>query len=170
MDIDDPAWLLLDDFFRAEAHGRAEPTARRYLRVRARLLAFLETADMAAWLGTHEAAVLDAERQFHDHGAFWHLFGADALVCCLPGFVEPEWLAPTVGEARTQISLVSRLLDHLARGGHLDLPVVQCALWDAGAAVVAARRRLAERSARSEPDPWATDIPDRLRRRPGPQW
>lgn len=170
MAFDDPGWQLLDDFFLGEAMGRAPSTARRYTRVRNRLTHYLDTADLSDWLGTHPATLLAAEREFHEHGAFWQLFGPDELVCCLPGLLLDPWLPDGAGEARTQISLVGRLLTHLSRRKLLDLSIVRCALWDAEAAVVQARCDLPSRSLEQEPDPWATTMPERFERRPGPQW
>jgi hypothetical protein len=170
MDFDEPGWALIDDFFRQEGAGRADPTVRRYARVRDRLTHYLDTADMGGWLGTHPGTVLDAEREFSDRGAFWQLFGPDELVCVLPGFLADPWLSESLGEARTQISLVSRLLSHLSRRQMLDLSVVGCAYWEAEGAVKAARRDLAARSAAREPDEWAIEMPRRFRSDPGPQW
>lgn len=140
MDIDEPGWLLIDDFFRAEAAGKSAATVRRYVRVRERLMAFLDTGDMTLGLGTHPAGLLEAERQFHDAGAFWSLFGPDELVCCLPSFLHESWLPDGVGEARTQISLVSRLLSYVSRHQDIDWQLTACAWYDAEAAVKRARR------------------------------
>ena len=92
MDPSEPGWQLLDDFFAKEASGRAEATVRRYGRVRDRLTQFLDTGEMSPWLGTHPGTLLSAEREFHDNGAFWQLFGPDELVCVLPGFLLEPWL------------------------------------------------------------------------------
>jgi hypothetical protein len=170
MDLDEPGWLLLDDFFAAQADGRAQATVRRYARVRGRLTQFLDAGDLADWLGSHPATLLSAEREFHEHGAFWRLFGPDDLVCVLPGFLLGPWLPEGLGEGRTQISLVSRLLSHLSRGGLLDLSVVRGAYWDAQNAVRQARSALEARSAAREPDAWAERLPARFRHEPGPGW
>lgn len=170
MDTDEPGWQLLDDFFAAQAEGRTGATVRRYARVRGRLTQFLDVGEMAAWLGTHPATLLDAEREFHDRGAFWQLFGPDELVCCLPGFLREPWLPESLGEARTQISLVSRLLRHLSRQRLLDLSVVSCAYWEAEGAVRQARAEVRDRSSRREPDDWASTMPYRFRRDEGPRW
>lgn len=170
MDLDEPGWQLLDDFFAKEASGRAEPTVRRYVRVRDRLTQFLDTAEMSRWLGTHPATLLSAEREFHELGAFWQLFGPDELVCVLPGFLLEPWLPESLGEARTQISLASRLLSHLSRKRLLDFSVVRCAYGEAEAAVKQARVELEARSAAHEPDEHAQDMPSRFRQQPGPQW
>jgi len=168
MAYDEPGWQLLDDFFDDEALGRTESTSRRYGRVRDRLTGYLDVSDMSDGLGTYPATLLDAERQFHEQGAFWMLFGPDELVCCLPPFLRAPWLPDGTGEARTQISLVGRLLDHLRRKRRLDFSVVRCAFWEAEAAVEQARRELRQRP--REPDPWATDVPRRLQGEPGPGW
>lgn len=166
MDIDEPGWPLIDDFFRAEAEGKSAATVRRYARVRERLNDFLDTGDMSLGLGTHPASLLESERQFHDKGAFWTLFGADELVCCLPSFLHETWLPEQVGEARTQISLVGRLLTMLTKG-HIDRRITQCAVYDAEAEVERARRELARRS---HPSAQGDRMPDRFLQQPGPEW
>lgn len=129
MDIDDPGWTLIDDFFRAEAADRSTAVVRRYARVRRRLVGYLDTGDLAPWLGRRDGERLEAQRRLHDSGAFWALFGTAELVRCLPGFVHDVWLPPGLAEARAQVSLAARLLtavggespdveqtrDHLAR-------------------------------------------------------
>ncbi|MET0931626.1 MAG: hypothetical protein ABWX74_19045 [Aeromicrobium sp.] len=166
MDIDEPGWPLIDDFFQAEAEGKSAATVRRYARVRERLTAFLDTGDMSLGLGTHMAALLESERQFHDSGAFWTLFGPAELVGCLPSFLHETWLPGQVAEARTQISLVGRLLTVL-RQGHIDRRLTQCAVYDAEAAVARARRDLARRS---HPSARGDHMPDRFLQQPGPEW
>ncbi|KQX75555.1 hypothetical protein [Aeromicrobium sp. Root472D3] len=158
MDHDEPGWPLIDDFFRAEAEGRSTATARRYDRVRSRLYDFLDTADMTLGLGSHCAVLLESERQFHQTGAFWTLFGVDELACCLPSFVHETWLPASNGEARTQISLVGRLLPRLGSS---------CGRPEAEAAVARARREVAERPAGETGSP---RMPDRFRRQEGPRW
>lgn len=170
MDPGEPGWPLIDDFFAKEASGRAEATVRRYARVRDRLTQFLDTGDMSRWLGTEPATLLSAEREFHEAGAFWQLLGADELVCVLPGFLLEPWMPESLGEARTQISLVSRLLSHLSRKRLIDFSVVRCAYWEAEVAVKQARVDLVARSAAREPDEWAQEMPSRFRQEPGPQW
>ncbi len=158
MDHDEPGWPLIDDFFTSQGEGRSVATMRRYERVRARLYDFLDTADMTLGLGSHPAVLLEAERQFHVSGAFWTLFGADELACCLPSFVHETWLPASAGEARTQISLVGRLLPRLGSSRGRS---------EAEDAVARARRELAARPA-AEPAP--PRIPDRFRRQEGPRW
>jgi hypothetical protein len=163
MDTDEPGWTLIDDFFRDRAEGRSQATARRYGRVRVRLYAFLDTADMTPWLGTQPAALLEAERQLHDAGAFWTLFDAAELACCLPGFVHEAWWPPGLAETRTQIGLVSRLLPRLGASDDRH---------EAEHAVVRARRELSARAAGWEPPGHAEppQIPRRFRRQEGPWW
>lgn len=170
MDFDEPGWQLLDDFFIAEGGVRSAATLRRYARVRDRLTHYLDVEDMAPWLGTHPATLLSAEREFHENGAFWQLFGADELVCALPGFLEPSWMPDGVGEARTQVSLVERLLKYLSRHRLVDWGWLGCAGYEADAAVRQARRQLYRRAEERLPDAWASDMPPRFKQLPGPQW
>jgi len=142
MDADEPGWALLDDFFRGEAEDRATATARRYERVRHRLVHYLDTADVADALGTGPAALLEAERQFHEHGAFWILLGPDDLVCCLAGFLEPPWLPAGRAEGQAQVSLVGRLVAHLRRRRLVDEALLGCVLHDTERALARARRRV----------------------------
>lgn len=167
MDIDEAGWPLIDDFFRAATEGRSAVTARRYQRVRHRLMAFLDTADMSLGLGTGPAALLEAERQFHHSGAFWSLFGPDELVCCLPSFLHETWLPDSDAEARTQISLVARLLASLSRHGDIDWQMTSCAFYDAEAAVKRARREVRSRPVEAAEQP---QMPSRFHQRPGPAW
>ncbi|MGA8988210.1 hypothetical protein [Aeromicrobium sp.] len=170
MDHDEPGWPLVDDFFGAEAAGRSTPTERRYVRVRGRLTHYLDTAELGAGLGSQQATLLSAEREFHDRGAFWLLFGPDELVSVLPGFLLAPWLPAGLGESRTQISLVSRLLKHLVRHQLLDRSLTGGTYRDAEAAVGKARIDLAARSAAQGPGVGAREIPARFRRQPGPRW
>lgn len=167
MDIDEPSWPLIDDFFRAEAVGKSAATIRRYARVRGRLLAFLDTGDMALGLGTHDLALLEAERQFHQTGAFWSVLGLDELVCCLPIFLRETWLPDGAAEARTQISLVGRLLAVLSRHPDFDWRGAACAWYEAEAAV---RRAREEVSQRLDEPPAPQSTPARFHQQPGPQW
>lgn len=131
---------VLEAFVLEESQGRAPATVRRYQRVLAHLLLFLDRADVAAALGTHAAALLEAERDFGREGAFFRLFGFEELVACLPDFLGPGWLAVSPAERRTQVSLVERLLGALCRRGLVDLQVARCAVHEARDAVRAARR------------------------------
>jgi hypothetical protein len=165
MDIDEPGWPIIDDFFTAVGEGRRPATVRRYSRVRHRLYDFLDRGDMTLGLGTEPAALLEAERQFHDSGAFWSLWGADELVCCLPSFLHPTWLPEGVVEARLQITLSGRLLTWLS-AADLDWQVTSCAFYEAQAAVKQALNDLKGRSSGASEQ----RMPDRFRQAPGPQW
>ncbi|MBC7630611.1 hypothetical protein [Aeromicrobium sp.] len=167
---DEPGWQLIDDFISEEGSTRTATTTRRYERMRARLTYFLDTADMADSLGAQNATLLEAEREFHEQGAFWQVFGPDELVCCLPAFLADPWIPGSVVQARTQISLTGRLLTYLSRRRLLDFSLVRCAFLEAEAAVVQARADLSVRARAAEPDEWAADVPARLRQEPGPQW
>ncbi|MFC5678472.1 hypothetical protein [Aeromicrobium endophyticum] len=157
MDADEPGWPMIDDFFRDLAVGRSAATARRYLRVRARLYAFLETADLSGALGADAATVLQAERQRHDSGAFWAVLGVGELARCLPAFAGDPWLPDGLAEARVHLSVVSRLAARLG-----DSP----GRHDVHAAVDLSRELLDVRPSATEPP----RMPDRFLRRPGPSW
>lgn len=168
MNIDEPGWPLIDDFFRAEAEGKTPAVVRRYARVRERLTAFLDTGDMSLGLGTNLVSLLESERQFHDTGAFWTLFGPGELVCCLPSFLHETWLPAGTAEARSQISLVNRLLTSMSRAHQFDWPSTACAFYEARAAVDQARRDLAGRASRPHED--RHHLPSRFMPDPGPEW
>jgi hypothetical protein len=159
MDADEPGWAIIDDFFRAESADRAAPTVRRYLRARVRLYEYLDTADMTPGLGADASTLLQAERQFTETGAFWTLFGADDLACCLPGFVDETWWPAGLADTRTQVSLTTRLLRWC--GGP------RSAQHAVDVAVAQARSRLAARTSAPAARP---QLPERFRRRPGPRW
>jgi hypothetical protein len=164
MDIDEPGWQLIDDFVERLAEGRKPETTRRYARTRHRLTYFLDTADMSFDLGPGSATLLDAEREFHPHGAFWLLYGPDELVACLPGFVSEPWLPEAITESRVQISVASRLIDELARAGE----VTAAAAAEAGRAMTYARHQLDKRSRR--PDESPARLTRRLLGNPGADW
>jgi hypothetical protein len=113
MDIDEPGWPLIDDFFEGLAQGRKAETVRRYVRVRHRFYDYLDLDDMTQWLRPADATLLAAEREFCREGAFWTVLGTEALLQCLPGFVAVDVLPSGTAEARMQVSVVGRLLKHL---------------------------------------------------------
>ena len=161
---DGPARVAaLARFFEAEAFSRTSPTRARYARVEARLHEFLDDVDVAPFLGAGPAALLVAERERERTGAFLRLFGFDELLCCLEGFLLDPWLPVHVGERRTQISLVDRLLRHMRIQGWFDMQLVACAFLDAEVAIERARldaagRRPVQRSSIAGlrlVDPWA---------------
>lgn len=115
MDIDEPGWAMLDDFFGHLSVGRTAETVRRYARVRHRLYDFLDLDDMTAWLDPADATLLAAEREFCREGAFWTVLGFDELLRCLPGFVATDVLPTGAAEARMQVSVTGRLAKYLRR-------------------------------------------------------
>lgn len=161
MDADEPGWPIIDDFFRDLAVGRSVTTARRYLRVRARLYRFLDTADLGTALGPalgeDAATALERGRQTHASGSFWALYGLDELSRCLPAFVHEPWLPVGLAEARTQLSVVSRLAARLG---------ATPASSETAVAVVQARERLDRRPPVIEP----ARMPARFLAHPGPLW
>lgn len=166
MHIDEPAWPLIDNFFYQLAQGRSDVTVRRYARVRHRLVSFLDTADMTLGLGDNRSLLLEAERQFHDSGAFWTLYGPDELIECLPSFVHETWLPRGVGEARLQISVVRRLLLMLLRQDLRCGPGTSRAVAQAHDAIDQARLAIDNRSAH----PAGTQMPARFWQQPGQKW
>ncbi len=143
----------LQTFFADECVGRARGTQARYERVHQHLILYLDEADVSFCLGTHPAALLEAERQFAPGGAFLRLFGFEELVCCIPEFLSDTWLLPGPSDARTQISLIDRMLRWLTANRLFDRYYLGCAYWDAEAAIKRARRRAHNTSA-SVDDPW----------------
>jgi hypothetical protein len=141
MDADEPGWAMVDDVFRDLAVGRSTATTRRYLRVRARFYAFLDTADLGPAQGSDVAETL-----------------ADDIARCLPAFAGEPWLPDGLAEARVHLSVVSRLAARLG-------PAAARRRTDA--AVVQSRERLARRA---PGDVVPARLPDRFRSRPGPEW
>ncbi|MEG9225663.1 hypothetical protein [Aeromicrobium sp. Sec7.5] len=131
--------VVVERFFAIEAARVTPRTVRTYSAVVARLDAYLDTVDATEWIGSHYAALLQAERQFAPRGALLRLFGLEGLVFCLPGFLSPEWLSPVASERRSQIALTGRLLDHLRRRGLVDVHEIACAFYEARQAVFDAR-------------------------------
>ncbi|HET7326234.1 MAG TPA: hypothetical protein VFJ14_03015 [Nocardioidaceae bacterium] len=135
----------LADFLVHVSTGRRPQTSVRYVRVLehlARFVAEIKLDVVAHQLGTDCAMLLGSEREFDCGSAFWRVFGYDELVCCLPSFIEDEWLLPQHADARTQVSLTARLLPWMRRRGIIDMSLCACAYWDAEYAVKKARARL----------------------------
>lgn len=130
---------LLERFLTDMSRGAAVATEKRYTRILRHLQFFLDQVDVAPHLGTDPAAILEVERDFGRHGAFLRIFGATELVCCLPEFLDERWLPSRPGYARTQISLIGRLLRWLKYHRLIDMSVGACAFWEAEAAVKQAR-------------------------------
>ena len=116
MDADEPGWPIIDDFFRDLAVGRSAATTRRYLRVRGRFYAFLDTVDLSPALGAEAVP--------------------DEIARCLASFVSEPWLPDGLTEARVHLSVVSRLAARLGTAS---------ARRQTEAAVVEARERLGDR-------------------------
>ncbi|MBK5217524.1 MAG: hypothetical protein JJE02_08065 [Propionibacteriales bacterium] len=131
---------LIVRFLEVESHGKSAATKERYQRVVAHLSDFLDEVDVSRDMGTDPAALLESERQFEPKGAFFRLFDATDLVCCLPTFISERWLLGRLTDARTQVSLVGRLIVWLRRNRFVDMYAGGCAVWDAEAAVARARR------------------------------
>ena len=142
MDADEPGWPIIDDFFRDLAVGRSAATTRRYLRVRARLYAFLDTVDLSPALGADADAAVAL---------------ADEIARCLPAFVSEPWMPDGLTEAQVHLSVVSRLAALLGTSS---------ASRQTAAAVVEARERVARRPSVIEP----ARMPGRFLARPGPTW
>lgn len=137
--------MLFDQFLADMSHGKTEATRMRYHQSLRHLRYFLDQVDVSPHLGTDPAAILEIERDFGRRGAFLRVFGATELVCCLPEFLEERWLRTRSGEARTQISLIGRMLPWLTRYRLVDMSVGACAFWEAEAAVRQARLTRAQR-------------------------
>lgn len=134
--------IALQRFVAAEALDVGPRTAERYQRVLDHLLRYLHSINVAPVLGEGPAAILVKERQFGRESAFFRVFGFDELIVCIPGFLEPPWLMSVGADARSQVSLMARLMNRLRRDGLIDMSIVACAYWDAESAVEQARRSL----------------------------
>lgn len=132
----------LQAFFTEACSGRSPAIRRRYERVRAHLMRYLEVADVSRSLGTAPAALLEGERQFARDGAFLRLFGFEELICCIPDFLSESWMMPVRADARAQISLSERMLRWLSRNRLFDWQIASCVYWDAETALKQARARL----------------------------
>lgn len=167
MNVGEPGWALIDDFFADLAFGRSATTVRRYVRVHQRLMHFLDTADMTLGLGGDRTVLLEAERQFHPEGAFWTIYGADELIACLPSFLHAAWLPGARAEARMQISVVSRLVDHLVRAGRLSAALPPHLFVAVARAADQARQCI---ELPSVADDTVNRMPRRFLQQPGPEW
>lgn len=142
----------LAEFLAQMSVGRRPQTSARYDRVISHLARFAAEVDLdvvGRHLGTACASLLGSEREFGPEGSFWRVFGYDELVCCLPAFVQDEWLLGQPAEARTQVSLTGRLLPWMRRRGLIDMSLCGCPYWEAEYAVQQARASLSERMPRS---------------------
>ena len=152
--------MTLQSFFADECFGRSHATCDRYERVYLHLLRYFDEADVSFCLGTDPATLLEVERQFDGDGAFLRVFGFAEVICCMPEFLSDSWLLAVPADARTQISLVNRLVHWLSRHRLYDRREIGCAFFDVEAAIKQARQRLRGSSA-SIDDPW--DPATRLR-------
>lgn len=141
---------ILGSFLDDMSRGKTESTRAGYAAVIAKLHLFLDRVDVAPHLGTDPAALLEIERDFGRHGAFFRVLSATELVCCLPEFLERPWLPLKRGSMRTHISLIGRLLPWMADRGFIDLSIGGCAYIDARRAVYEARIRTAVPARRSD--------------------
>ncbi|MCW2830724.1 MAG: hypothetical protein JWP31_1416 [Aeromicrobium sp.] len=115
---------VLDDFIDRESRGRSAATCRRYARVRGR------------WREMLDELGVDGD------------LGAAVLVECVPAFLDDEWLLDSDADARTQVSLTTRLMTRL-RLTRLVVPRQMLRGWlDAEAAVFQARERVRARPPR----------------------
>lgn len=90
--------------------GRAEITMRRYRRVLAHLLLFLDRVDVRGPLGLQSAAILEAERDVGREGSFLRCFGLDELVRVLPSYLDDAWLAVRRQERVAQLRVAALLV------------------------------------------------------------
>lgn len=142
--------MIFDRFLADLSDGKTDRTRSRYAVVIATLRFFLDQIDVAPHLGTEAAALLEIERDFGRRGAFFRVFGAAELMCCLPAFLERPWLPREASMARTQVSVIGRFIRWLERHDLIDMSLARGACWEAKAAVSAARMMLdAERPDRN---------------------
>lgn len=147
MDCDEPSWPLVDDFFAELAFGRSAGTVRRYVRVRHRLLVLVDAAD-----------VVDASGQL----------GGAELIACLPDFVAEEYLPTGATQARMQVSVAARLVQHLLRDRLVERALPGEKLAEVYLALERARHYIDTRTADFEVA--NTTMPARFLQRPGARW
>lgn len=86
-------------FILDQALGRTEATVARYEQVADELSVFIETVDVAPWLGRELATHLAAERERLGNNALLRALGLISLVRVLPAFLADPWL-PSAGQQR----------------------------------------------------------------------
>lgn len=112
--------MVLEEVMAASCEGRAPATTRRYVRVHAHLLLFLDRVDVRAPLGLQVAGTLEAERDVGREGSFFRCLGVHELLTCLPLFLGPQWLAVRTAERRAQVRFVDGLLRRLEQVDGLE--------------------------------------------------
>lgn len=142
---------IVESFKRHVGAGRHEVTQRRYQRVFEHLHDYLDSGDADFWLGTEATGLLACEREFEPHRALARMYSIDELVCTLPGFVAPAWLMPKPGDARSQVSLIDRLVRTGLVRGLMDEGILNCAVHDCHRAIRDARAELVMRSRTRRP-------------------
>lgn len=137
---------LLEAFLKHAGADRTEATRERYRRVIDHLHLYLDSSDAEFWLGTDAARLIAHEREFEADRALARLFSIDELLCALPGFLASPWLMAKPGDARTQVSLIDRLLRTPLVRGLADDGGLFCVVHDGRRAVVQARAELVLRA------------------------
>lgn len=137
---------LLEAFLQYVGAERTEATRDRYRRVIDHLHLYLDSSDAEFWLGTDAAQLIAHERQFEPNRAFARLFTIDELLCALPGFLAPKWLMAKPGDARSQVTLIDKMLRTNLVRGLADDGSLFCVVLDCRRAVKEARAELALRA------------------------
>ncbi|WP_341358553.1 hypothetical protein V5H98_12245 [Georgenia sp. M64] len=133
--------------------------------VRRHLDVYLDT-EAEQWLTTPERALVEAERQLDPAGAVARVTGPEALVAALPGFVDAEWLLPSVADAHAQLLVVDSLVRWLIASGTVDAGEMSCSVLEIETRLAQAAAGLDRRRALSRSDPPGRLPPGAARRRP----
>ncbi|WP_127131429.1 hypothetical protein [Georgenia sp. SYP-B2076] len=142
---------VIGAFYASSALLRHPALRSRARRVRGHLEVYLDT-EAERWLTSNELTLVEAERQVDPADAVARVTGPEALVATLPGFVDRDWLMPTVPEARVQLRVVAELVRWLVATGLVDRHEMACSVLEIEVRLDLASAWLDER-ARAEVSP-----------------
>ncbi len=120
-----PVVAVLREFRRTSLALRHPTLATRSVEVLSRLVDYLD-AEASRFLTTGELEAVAAERRAvragraAAHGVVARVTDAEALLCALPGFLEPRWLPGPYADAKAQVLVVEELVRWLRRSGDPD--------------------------------------------------
>lgn len=138
---------VLEAFFSTHPMLRHPALAARARQVRLRLEDYLDT-EAERWLTTGELEAVHEERRAvaaglaGAEGVVARVTGPEALLCALPGFLEPRWWPSDRAAAKAQVLVVEELVGWLRMGGDPDPHAYSCGYLAAEVQVRRARDRL----------------------------